>query len=175
KCLPHTDEPRATAGGIDDNFGKTPIELLGNLVSHRFFALYPVGFFEGRNIEPAFRSFSFRNNLSAVVDKAVHQSENAAVLPHFDLIRYWRVAGHENVGFNSCAGGVGGERTAGVACGWDSDLFYSQFFGARKTNGEPAIFERAGGILRLVLNPKALYTKRASQGLGFEERSASLS
>src|SRR5262249_27574996 len=48
KTLPHTDQTRAATCGVDDHIRQFPVELLGELVAHGFFALYPVRLFERR-------------------------------------------------------------------------------------------------------------------------------
>ena len=47
--LPHADEAGAAPGGVDDDVGKRPAELLGELDPHRLLAFEAIGLLEGRD------------------------------------------------------------------------------------------------------------------------------
>ena len=51
--LPHADEAGAAAGGIEDQVGQLPAELVGELQPHRLLSLDPIGLLQRRDVEPA--------------------------------------------------------------------------------------------------------------------------
>src|SRR5215470_11670414 len=79
ESLPHADEAGAAAGGIEDDVGERPAELVGELEAHRFFAFDAVRLFERRDIEPAHRLLAFGDDLAAVVDQAVYHPHVSAL------------------------------------------------------------------------------------------------
>src|SRR5205085_5343225 len=56
--FPHPNQSGTAAGWINDHVRQMPIELLGQLVTHRLLAFDPIRLFQSRNVEPAFSFFS---------------------------------------------------------------------------------------------------------------------
>jgi hypothetical protein len=153
--LPHADEAGAAACWVEDHVGQAPFALLCEFEAHRFFALDAVRLFERRDVEPVHRRIAFADDFAAVSDEAVDEVGFCACHRALVLVNDGRVGGHEDVGFESCAGGIGGHGSACVAGGGDGDAFDAEKFGHRDREGLAPRFEAAGGEDRLVLDRDA--------------------
>ena len=60
--------------------------------------------------------YSLGDHARAVGDQSVDQCHVRAIGDAFEVIRHGHIAWHEDVRFDSGGGGVGGERSGGVAC-----------------------------------------------------------
>jgi hypothetical protein len=67
----HADEPYASTGGIKNCVGQPPVELLPELVAHRFLALDAIGLLERGNVVPAFAVFMLGDVLATIGDQAI--------------------------------------------------------------------------------------------------------
>ncbi len=52
ECLPHADQAGAPSGGIKDDVGQAPLELLRDLDSHGLLPLEPIGLSQGAKVKP---------------------------------------------------------------------------------------------------------------------------
>ena len=120
--LPHPDQAGSAAGGIKDHIRQLPIEGLGQLVSHHFFAFDAVRLLERRHIEPAFTARFFSRPFGRIADQAVHKlyarADNAALFQVGERC----IFRHDDEGPESGARRVGRHCAAGVACGGNNDF-----------------------------------------------------
>ena len=155
--LPHAEQADSAAGGIDDALRHTPAELFGDFVAHGFLAFDAVGLFRRAHVEPAvffprIGFFQLGDFFRAVADQAVDQCDVRAVVIALDAVGHGDVFGHEDVGFESGGGGVGGEGSGGVSGGWNRQLLQAEVAGHGYAGGQAAGFERSGGIQAFVLD-----------------------
>ncbi len=151
--LPHPDEARAAAGGIDDDVGELPAELLGDLVSHRLLPLDAVRLLQRRDVEPPLGVLPLRDDPSAVVDEAVDERHVGAVRLALDPEDLRRVARHEDVAGEARLRRVGGRGAPGVPRRRQGDGPRPERLRHRDRRAQPARLEGAGRVSGLLLDP----------------------
>ena len=68
ECLPHSDQPRAPAGGINHHIGQRPIHLLSQLVAQGLLALNAVRLLQGGHLEPPLGFLALADDATAIAD-----------------------------------------------------------------------------------------------------------
>ena len=163
KPLPHTDQSGTAAGRIENNVGQCPIELLGQLQSHRLLALDSIRFLQRRDIEPTHRFLAIENDLCAVIDQTIDEIPVSAGLDDFILIDFRRILRHEHVGFHSRPGCIGCHRPAGVAGSGNCHSFDAEPFRHRNGDRLPTILEGTCRHLGFVFDKQISQTQRATE------------
>src|SRR5207244_4577058 len=110
--------------------------------------------FKRGHVEPAFSSFEFGDLGAAIGDETVDESDLRSELATLGDVRARSVARHENVRFETGPGGVGRERSPGVACAPAGDFCRAEVFRHRYGNSHAARFETLRRILRFVFDPE---------------------
>ena len=156
----------AAPGGVDDHVGHVPAELLRDLVSHRLLALGPVGLLQGRHVEQAALLGGGARRLARVGYQAVDQYDAGAGDLRLHAIGGRHVLRHEDVGLGAGAGGVRGDRAAGVTGRRYGEPGHAELHGPRHGGGQSARLERRGGIDPLVLDQQIRAAQSSSQSAG---------
>src|SRR6266566_8646620 len=152
--FPHSDEAGAATRGIQDHIGKLPVQLLGQFVAEGLLTLDAIRLFKRGHVEPTFSRFAPGNLSAAIVDETVDESNVRSELARLDDVRARSVARHENVRFETGSGGIGCERSAGVAGTGNRELGRAKVFRHGYGNGHASRFETLRRILRFVFDPK---------------------
>ena len=156
ECLPHTDDSDAATGGIKDGVRQLPAELLGGFEAHRLLAFDAIGFFQGRQIEPAFGCFSFHHALRTIADESIDERYMRSKDPGFDEIGNRDIARHEDVGFNTSSGGVCSRCSSRISCSGYGDLLDTKFAAHRNRARDTAGLEGERGIHAFILEPEII-------------------
>ena len=98
--------------------------------------------------------FQFGDFAGAVADEAVDQRDVRAVVVALDAVGHRDIFRHEDVGFESGGGGVGGERSGGVSGRRDREFLQTEVTRHGDRGGESSGFERSGGIEAFVLDDR---------------------
>jgi hypothetical protein len=162
KTLGQADQAGAPAGGIDDDFGQVPVELLGQLEAHRLLALDAIGLRSVARLKtPILRhpgSFPPRQ-----VDQTVHGSDLRSGAFGFGTVGGVRIRREDDVRSQPGARGVGRHRSAGVSGGGNDDFADPELGRTRKRDRHPAGLERSGRIEAFVLDVEVFESERGSQ------------
>ena len=124
--FPHADQAGSATGRIEDCLRQFPAELLGQLQSHGFLALDPVGLLQGRGVEPADRLLALADDLAAVVDEPVDLVDSRALQTDLAHVHVRRVLRAEDRGARARAPGIGGKRRPCVAIGRHDEVLDAQ-------------------------------------------------
>src|SRR5205823_7760118 len=143
--FPHSNKAGSATGGINNDVGQFPIQLLGQFVTERFLSLDPVWLLERRDIKPVL--FAPPDLSSTIGNKAVDQSDAGTELAAFNDVGSRCVARHEDVGFESGTRGVGGEGAGGVAGTWSNEFGGAEMFRHRNGDGHPTRLKALSRIL----------------------------
>ena len=113
--LPHANDARTAACGVDHPVGPLPVELFGDFVRHRFLSLDAVGFFEGRDVVPAVFITGLFGDTPGITDEAVDERDVSTVQLAFVNKRLLHVFGHIDLGGNVGRCRIGRERICSVS------------------------------------------------------------
>ena len=96
--------------------------------------------------------FQLGDFAGAIGDESIDQRDVCAVVIAFDAIGHGHIFGHEDVSFDCCGGGIGGEAPRSVSGGGDGELLQTEVAGHGDGGGESASFEGAGGIQSFIFD-----------------------
>ena len=139
--LPHADEPRATASGIDDPVGQGPVELFGELVAHRLFALGAARLAEGRDLVPPARLGGLGGHAPGIGDQPVDQRDVGAIQAALVDERLLGVLRDEDFALHARCRGVGRRGVAGISGGRQEDGIRVKRLGSRNRGRQAARLE----------------------------------
>jgi hypothetical protein len=168
--LPHADESRAAARGIEHHLRQPPSELHRKLEAHRLLALDAVGLFERRHVEPAVLRLAGLDQPRAVVDEPLHPPHLRTLERDLTQVDLGSVVGAETEGFHPSARGVGRHRRPGVAVGWNRHPAHAMHGRHRDRDAKSPRLERTGRQPAFILHERRAEARRPGTASKRHER-----
>eukprot|EP00958_Prasinococcus_capsulatus_P027548 scaffold5640_cov328-Prasinococcus_capsulatus_cf.AAC.3 len=168
--LPHADEARAAAAGVEDHVGHPPAQLLGQLQAHGLLALDAVGLLERAAVKPAHGLLALAHDLAAVVDEAVHAIHGGALQLDLAHVHLRGVRRAEDGAAKARACGVGRHSGARVAVGGHGQVLQPELLGHCHSQRQPARLEGPRGQPALVLHQQPATPEGRRQAVQRDQR-----